>query len=86
MATSGRDTRRRRIVERGNDRLALITGRIPTLPSETGSGSETRHLHTASCPTWISENHLPSNQSSPGTLLLTSYNLNCLPPLVNISI
>ncbi|KAL3330531.1 hypothetical protein AABB24_034387, partial [Solanum stoloniferum] len=69
MATSGRDTRRRRIVERGNDRLALITGRIPTLSSETGSetgsGSETRHSHTASCPTWIEGNHLPSNQSSP---------------------
>ncbi|XP_009775654.1 uncharacterized protein LOC107796514 [Nicotiana tabacum] len=69
MATSGRETRRRRIVERGNDRLALITGRIPTLSSETesgsGPGSESRHSHTASCPPWISRDHLPSNQSSP---------------------
>ncbi|KAK4774856.1 hypothetical protein SAY86_009791 [Trapa natans] len=30
---TGRDARRRRIVERGSDRLALITGRIQTLPS-----------------------------------------------------
>lgn len=75
MSTSGRDTRRRRIVERGNDRLALITGRISTLSSETGpgsgsgSGSETRHSYTASCPTAISQNLVTSNQSSPGTLL-----------------
>ncbi|XP_059275193.1 uncharacterized protein LOC132029828 [Lycium ferocissimum] len=73
MATSGRDTRRRRIVERGNDRLALITGRIPTLTSETGSdtgsglGSETRHSHTASCPTWISQDHQPSPVSISGS-------------------
>lgn len=69
MSSNGRDTRRRRIVERGNDRLALITGRISSLKSETGSepetGSETRHSYTASCPTWISQNHLPSEQSSP---------------------
>ncbi|OWM86642.1 uncharacterized protein LOC116189529 [Punica granatum] len=31
--TGGRDARRRRIVDRGSDRLALITGRIQTLPS-----------------------------------------------------
>ncbi|CAN4127876.1 unnamed protein product [Withania somnifera] len=73
MSSNGRDTRRRRIVERGNDRLALITGRISSLKSETGSepkpetetGSETRHSYTASCPTWISQNHLHSEQSSP---------------------
>ncbi|KAJ8555395.1 hypothetical protein K7X08_012891 [Anisodus acutangulus] len=66
MASSGRE-RRRRIVERGNDRLALITGRIPTLTSETGSGSETRHSHTASCPTWISQDHQPSPVSISGS-------------------
>ncbi|KAF3616862.1 hypothetical protein FXO38_33955 [Capsicum annuum] len=71
MSMNGRDSRRRRIVERGNDRLALITGRIPTLTSDTGSGggtetgSETRHSYTSSCPTWISQNHLVSEQSSP---------------------
>ncbi|KAJ8526555.1 hypothetical protein K7X08_029032 [Anisodus acutangulus] len=66
MASSGRE-RRRRIVERGNERLSLITGRIPTLTSETGSGSETRHSHTASCPTWISQDHQPSPVSISGS-------------------
>ncbi|RZC71716.1 hypothetical protein C5167_035219 [Papaver somniferum] len=33
MATSTREARRRRIVDRGEDRLALITGRIKTLDS-----------------------------------------------------
>lgn len=32
-ASGSRDSRRRRIVDRGSDRLALITGRIQTLPS-----------------------------------------------------
>lgn len=84
MSMNGRDSRRRRIVERGNDRLALITGRIPTLTSDTGSGggtetgSETRHSYTSSCPTWISQNHLVSEQSSPGNLLVfTLLCLNC---------
>ncbi|KAK3030684.1 hypothetical protein RJ639_034860 [Escallonia herrerae] len=63
MATAGssRDARRRRIMERGSDRLALITGRIPTLPSSSTS-SESLHSHTASCPPSISQ-HLTSNLS-----------------------
>ena len=34
---SSREARRRRILERGSDRLALITGRIQTLPSPSSS-------------------------------------------------
>lgn len=34
-SSNGREARRRRIVERGADRLALITGRIQTLPPES---------------------------------------------------
>ncbi|KAI3992469.1 hypothetical protein MKX01_022560 [Papaver californicum] len=37
MATSTREARRRRIVDRGEDRLALITGRIKTLDSSAPS-------------------------------------------------
>ncbi|XP_062024533.1 uncharacterized protein LOC133740601 [Rosa rugosa] len=37
MATNSREARRRRILERGSDRLALITGRIQTLPSSSSS-------------------------------------------------
>lgn len=33
MATANRESRRRRIVDRGSDRLALITGRIQSLPA-----------------------------------------------------
>lgn len=35
MATDAREARRRKIVDRGADRLALITGRIQTLPSSS---------------------------------------------------
>lgn len=34
---ASREARRRRILERGSDRLALITGRIQTLPSSSSS-------------------------------------------------
>uniref|UniRef100_A0A5B6YNP8 Uncharacterized protein n=1 Tax=Davidia involucrata TaxID=16924 RepID=A0A5B6YNP8_DAVIN len=54
MAMSSREARRRRIVDRGSDRLAIITGRIQTLPS---SSSEPHHSHTASCPPLISNDH-----------------------------
>ncbi|KAJ7958611.1 Transmembrane protein [Quillaja saponaria] len=37
MATNSREARRRRIVERGSDRLALITGRVPATPSSPSS-------------------------------------------------
>ncbi|KAK3027031.1 hypothetical protein RJ639_041186 [Escallonia herrerae] len=65
MATAGssRDARRRRIMERGSDRLALITGRIQTLPSSSTS-SESLHSNTASCPPSISQHqNLPSDVS-----------------------
>ncbi|KAL6212599.1 hypothetical protein ACLB2K_017817 [Fragaria x ananassa] len=35
MATNSREARRRKILERGSDRLGLITGRIQTLPSSS---------------------------------------------------
>ncbi|KAK6236880.1 hypothetical protein SCA6_012217 [Theobroma cacao] len=35
MATSNRESRRRKIVERGSDRLAFIKGRIENLPSQS---------------------------------------------------
>uniref|UniRef100_A0A5B6YPW0 Uncharacterized protein n=1 Tax=Davidia involucrata TaxID=16924 RepID=A0A5B6YPW0_DAVIN len=56
METSDRVARRRRIVDRGSDRLALITGRIQTLPSSSTS-PEPHHSHTASCPPLISNDH-----------------------------
>lgn len=56
MTTGGEAARRRRqrIAERGSDRMALITGRIQTLPpppnSPSSSLSSTKHLHTQSSP------------------------------------
>ncbi|KAG9146506.1 hypothetical protein Leryth_011787 [Lithospermum erythrorhizon] len=45
--TSSRQAaRRRRIIERGNDRLALITGRIQSLPPPTQSDQ----FPSATCP------------------------------------
>ncbi|XP_027083128.1 uncharacterized protein [Coffea arabica] len=56
--SSGREGRRRRIVDRGTDRLALITGQIRTLPSDSESDhSHGSHSHTASCPPSISQSH-----------------------------
>ncbi|PSS17801.1 ATP-dependent 6-phosphofructokinase [Actinidia chinensis var. chinensis] len=55
-ATSSRDARRRRIMDRGSDRLALITGRIQTLPSSS-SPPESLHSHTDTCPPSISHHH-----------------------------
>ncbi|XP_050364347.1 uncharacterized protein LOC126783012 [Argentina anserina] len=40
MATNSREARRRKILERGSDRLALITGQIQTLPSSSSSSSD----------------------------------------------
>ncbi|CAB4266535.1 unnamed protein product [Prunus armeniaca] len=40
MATNSREARRRKIMERGSDRLALITGRIQTLPSSSSSSTD----------------------------------------------
>lgn len=37
MAANQREARRRRILERGSDRLALITGQIQSLPSSSAS-------------------------------------------------
>ncbi|XAR69319.1 hypothetical protein NMG60_11000859 [Bertholletia excelsa] len=37
MEASSREARRRRILERGSDRLAFITGRIQTMPSSSSS-------------------------------------------------
>ncbi|XP_057478216.1 uncharacterized protein LOC130765731 [Actinidia eriantha] len=55
-AMSSRDARRRRIVDRGADRLALITGRFQTLPSSS-SPLESHHSHADSCPPSISHHH-----------------------------
>ncbi|XP_043702897.1 uncharacterized protein LOC122653039 isoform X1 [Telopea speciosissima] len=48
MATSGRDARRRKIVDRGSDRLALISGRIQNLSSS--STTQPHHSSTLSTP------------------------------------
>ncbi|CAN6681953.1 unnamed protein product [Malus baccata var. baccata] len=39
MTTNSREARRRKIMERGSDRLALITGRIQTLPPSSSLSS-----------------------------------------------
>lgn len=46
MATNERESRRRRIVSRGSDRLALITGQIENLPSPSPSDSHPQDLQT----------------------------------------
>ncbi|XP_042481944.1 uncharacterized protein LOC122062395 [Macadamia integrifolia] len=53
MATSGRDARRRKIVDRGSDRLALISGRIQNLSS---SPLEPHHSTTVSSPDFSFDN------------------------------
>lgn len=58
METSSRDARKRRIAERGSDRLALITGRIQTLPASSSSEASSQQLSPiTSCP--------PRNENPP---------------------
>ncbi|KAI3707570.1 hypothetical protein L6452_26196 [Arctium lappa] len=59
MATDDPTARRRRITERGSDRLALITGRAPNIPSPPSptSAAQSHHSYTSSCPSAIT--HLP---------------------------
>ncbi|XP_047323457.1 uncharacterized protein LOC124927141 [Impatiens glandulifera] len=69
MATSSREARRRRIVDGSSDRLALITGKIKTLPSSSSS-TDSNHSHNASCPPTIFEDFnidspISGNESSP---------------------
>ncbi|CAH9074150.1 unnamed protein product [Cuscuta europaea] len=60
MMASNREARRRRIVDKGSDRIALITGQIRCLQPSCVSESELRHSHTASCPPYLSpEAHQP---------------------------
>ncbi|VFQ84646.1 unnamed protein product [Cuscuta campestris] len=64
MASNSREARRRRIVDKGSDRIALITGQIRNLQPDSDADSEPRHSHTASCPPYLSreprEPDLPS--------------------------
>ncbi|XP_024986571.1 uncharacterized protein LOC112521812 [Cynara cardunculus var. scolymus] len=59
MATDDPTARRRRIIEKGSDRLALITGRAPNIPSPPSptSAAQSHHSYTSSCPSAIT--HLP---------------------------
>lgn len=58
MASDGKEERRRRIVERGSDRMALITGQIQSLDSSSSQASSTTSNYS----------HLAhDNPSSPST-------------------
>ncbi|KAM7493234.1 hypothetical protein LguiB_027843 [Lonicera macranthoides] len=66
METSSRDARKRRIAERGSDRLALITGRIQTLPASSSSEPSSQQF-----PSSPPRNEIPpvsdSDQTSSGS-------------------
>lgn len=51
MATNSREARRRKILERGSDRLAFITGQIngahPPPPSDSTSSLSQSHLQSS---------------------------------------
>lgn len=57
MDSNVRQERRRKIVERGGDRLALITGQVQTLSRSPSSPSPAtqrqRHAHTGSSPSIV---------------------------------
>ncbi|XP_050234202.1 uncharacterized protein LOC126682523 [Mercurialis annua] len=60
MASISRQERRRKIVERGSDRLALITGQIQNLnesPSSTPTYANRQHTHTESSPSIMFSSH-----------------------------
>ncbi|XP_019177652.1 PREDICTED: uncharacterized protein LOC109172862 [Ipomoea nil] len=68
MASNGREARRRRIVDKGSDRLALITGQIQNIQPGDDSESEARHSHTASCPPYLTRDHHVSDHPSLGAI------------------
>ncbi|CAH2077170.1 unnamed protein product [Thlaspi arvense] len=57
MASNSREARRRKILERGSDRLAFITGQINGVPPPPSSD-----------PTSLSQSLLRSDESSPDTI------------------
>ncbi|CAN7108660.1 unnamed protein product [Brassica rapa subsp. narinosa] len=57
MASNSREARRRKILERGSDRLAFITGQINNVPPPPSSD-----------PTSLSQSHLPTDESSSDTV------------------
>ncbi|GFY97027.1 hypothetical protein Acr_11g0013330 [Actinidia rufa] len=60
---SGREARRKRIMERGTDRMALITGRIQTLASPSSSP---KHAHTQSSPAlFFQDQSFPKPSTNP---------------------
>ncbi|KAK6912691.1 hypothetical protein RJ641_022292 [Dillenia turbinata] len=59
MASSGREARRRRILERGSNRLALITGQIKHLPPSSPSDDAAATTTTISSPDSQSQSLLP---------------------------
>ncbi|KAL0798167.1 hypothetical protein Bca101_053341 [Brassica carinata] len=57
MASNSREARRRKILERGSDRLAFITGQINGVPPPPSSD-----------PTSLTQSHLRTSDSSPETI------------------
>lgn len=57
MASNSREARRRKILERGSDRLAFITGQINGVSSPPSSDS-----------TSLSQSHLATDESLPDTI------------------
>ncbi|WJZ94613.1 hypothetical protein VitviT2T_013453 [Vitis vinifera] len=62
MEISSREARRKKIMERESDRLALITGRIQSLPaSHSTSSQQPRHCHTASTPSFPFQDYITAS-------------------------
>ncbi|KAL5729295.1 hypothetical protein ACHQM5_002268 [Ranunculus cassubicifolius] len=66
MATDSREARRKRILERGSDRMALITGRVESLSTPQ---PQSHHLHTVSLPASIyqSDSQSAASQDADGS-------------------
>ncbi|CAL9227747.1 unnamed protein product [Arabidopsis halleri] len=60
MSSNSREARRRKILERGSDRLAFITGQINGVPPPPPPSDS---------PSSLSPSHLQTDQSSPDTIL-----------------
>ncbi|CAH8326498.1 unnamed protein product [Eruca vesicaria subsp. sativa] len=61
MASNSREARRRKILERGSDRLAFITGQINDVPPPPSPSP-------SSDPTSLTQSHLRTSDSSPETI------------------